>query len=163
MKATIYEADWQLLRINCLAARNDDGGWSTMVGTEGNLELLYRYLHEAEYHSVERQVRSYRMNNALNAVHMGGRGRGLEVLIINRIVNFKEVNVPLGSWNVDDVNTVAARWNWPAQTEKLKLWNRNDLTFLHADLRRRAQKGSERTRPELHKYLHCVRKALSYK
>lgn len=162
MREILYDADWQMLRINCLAARSPDGGWGTLIGTKGNLEMFYRYWYEHHLHpkGIEQQVRCYRMNNCLNAVHMGYRGQGADNHLIRQVVEWRHAYVPaMLSWRIEALQAEGSKWNWNRQVEKLRLWNGEDLDFLLRDLRKRAQNGSDRTRPELHKFIGCIKLA----
>jgi len=160
MRAVIYEADWQLIRINCLMSRHPEGGWSTMPGVRSNLDMLWRYLYEAKNDKVELQVRQYRVNNALNAVVMGYNGQGADKELIKRVQLFRAEHAHTGSYDPLVIRFAAGSWSWPAQVAKLRIWNEEDLWFLLDNLKRRAAKGSERTRPELHKFIGCIKMAL---
>jgi hypothetical protein len=159
MRAVLYDADWQLLRINCLAARNTDGGWGTLVGTDENLQMMLKYLYEV-LPSDEGHLRRYRVNNCLNAVVMGYNGQGASYELIQKVRWFRNNYVSLGTWDKATVARYSDGWIWWKQTDKLKVWKEEDLHFLLENLKKRAQKGSDRTRPELHKFIGCIRVAI---
>jgi hypothetical protein len=159
MREVLYDADWQLLRINCLSARNADGGWTTLTGCTENLEMIHKYLYVAQLGD-EGHCRRYRVNNCLNAVVMGYVGQKADKELIEKVRWFRNNYVSMGTWNKPVVNYVGRTWNWSKQTEKLRLWNEDDLEFLRVNLLVRARNGSQRTRPELHRFLKCIEDAM---
>jgi hypothetical protein len=72
----LYCSRWQALRVGCLKAYSNDGGWTTTEGTERALQQLGEYTGDGG--TVENTlVRLWRVINCLNAVRMGYSGQGL--------------------------------------------------------------------------------------
>ena len=72
----LYSSYWQGLRVGMLAEHSTVGGWTTVTGTEQNLEKCWRYIDQRDITAEQYYLRLWRVLNALNAVRMGYSGQG---------------------------------------------------------------------------------------
>lgn len=153
MRAVLYDVKWQLLRISFLAARRTDGGWSTEEGQRKNLFLLQDYLEQPCF---DTDCRLFRVNNCLNAVVMGYNGQKL-LELIPAVQQFRNKFAPSSKYNDIVVTAASATWDWEkVKQDLLTVPTGGAYSFLRTDLGKRAQRGSERTRPELHIFIKCM-------
>lgn len=165
MREVLYDTTWQCLRVSCLGAYNDKGGWQTVEGTKSNIEVLSQYVHSVSRSSEEHKLRLYRVINCLNAIRMGLQGQEKQ-LRANRPTPFSdEVRAQLGSNTAryyavgafrdslqlvrknyvnytTTINRAADYWDWDKQAKELeKLARRNKAMFnaVHDDLARRLE------------------------
>jgi hypothetical protein len=148
VRNVLYDVEWQLLRINTLAERRTDGGWTTMEGCKENLNTMMDYISRGR----DTNVRFYRVHNMLNAVVMGYNGQKADASLIKEVRRFKD---HFGTGDYDKVLVQAAhdRWDWEKVAKDLKPVSLYDIKFLKKNLAARAAKGSETTRPELHRFV----------
>lgn len=164
LRALMYDVRWQELRISCLAGLNRRGGWTTREGMVDNLRRLGMYLDEQGISETEKAVRVYRINNALNAVVMGYSGQGADALLASTVRAWRDHNVPRERYVALSVrmDRMARYWDW-AKVERdlgdLRVRDLAGFKFLEKDLLRRSRNGSQRTRPDLYKFLEVMRSA----
>ena len=71
-RLTLYDVEWQILRVNLLKGnQKGGGGFTTPEGTKANITRLKTYLGKSP--SVDKL---WRVLNLLNAVRMGNSGQG---------------------------------------------------------------------------------------
>jgi hypothetical protein len=70
-KLTLYDWDWQNLRVSLLKSSPGEGGFTGLEGTRANLAALKNYLG-----TKPSKDKLWRVLNLLNAVRMGNSGQG---------------------------------------------------------------------------------------
>jgi hypothetical protein len=165
VREVLYDVQWQRLRISLLQARRDDGGWSSREGMEDNLRQLGDYIHKVDHGTTwndreELELRRYRVNNALNAVVMGYNGQKADQSLIADVRKWRQEWAVVTKKNFVIVH--ARTWNWDVQLRQLITFFREDheeFRFLQENLLRRSGNGTQKTRPELYKFLDLMQTA----
>jgi hypothetical protein len=161
MREVMYHVPWQRLRISFLQARRRDGGWSTYEGMSDNLFKLREYLSVSnDISAEEREIRKYRVNNALNAVVMGYSGQKADAKLTNEVRAFRTAFTE--GFDSGMVGAEAIFWNWDAQLRmliELHKQHYDEFCFLLLNLTKRSGNGTAKTRPELYKFLELMRTA----
>jgi hypothetical protein len=153
MRAVLYDVEWQLIRIDCMSARAENGGWTTNEGTEYNLEVFRNYLYEQGIRYPEWMTRQYRVNNCINAVVMGLNAQQDASVRINMLRRFRDTHTHKDLYGAY-VHVVALTWDWNKVAEEVSKMRKEDWQYLWVDLTKRSKNAASKTsRPELTKFM----------
>jgi len=161
-KSSLYDVEWQVLRVNTLAQNTSAGGWNTEIGVEANLEKFRRYVMGTK-DSQEYTNRLWRILNMLNAVRMGYNGTNQagtnqdKAVILFRDMVSKRYN------KIIDGGFVFAEWDWDKVAKDLKTLyqnSRSDFDKVYKNLvgRKNTAENNAGTsnRPELVKFVELM-------
>jgi hypothetical protein len=181
MRALLYRPHWQSLRVSLLKENRNDGGWTTMEGTEANLKTLLDYnvcpdlasfsqrLTEAEVMGYQEKheidARLYRTINCLNAVRMGNSGMGTKGSRQDALVlaarNFYQGRQT--AMYHQYLTYAAVRWDWRVvERELLEIWDMGDyqgnFEHIETNLKARMKDKKSTARPELFTFMALMEK-----
>jgi hypothetical protein len=129
MFEVLYNVEWQVLRLSCLASIEEFGGWSTDVGVESNLKKLTKYLDNSE-NPIDREVRCFRVNTSMKAVVQSYKMNMKTVPenkdLLATVVEWRDKNVHKDTWTHSGVCSVGYKWTWAAVTQDLKKLHKSD-------------------------------------
>ena len=163
MKVTLYRPSWQKLRVSCIAKFNPYKGFTTLVGSQDNINRLFNYLNDAnmsplpEYVKTENErmgltpaeelaCRAYRVHNMLTATHMGFQGIHQGGSDLDRLVVEAREKV-VAYISSRDVMSAARKWDWDVFAYEMEtMWREEVYWFkaIYSDLKRRSETASRR-------------------
>lgn len=118
MRSTLYQPDWQVLRLSCLTPYNSYGGMTMRAGAEDSIRKLKRYIDESSaqpYMNItqeeEKALRTYRVHNLLTAASNGFNAINA---IDKELVAYVDAQRDIIEKQLENnlVVQVADRWNW---------------------------------------------------
>jgi hypothetical protein len=176
MRNVLYDVWWQKMRVSCLAAHHQAGGFTTPQGTLDNLQRLNQYLNAPEAHhppnvtvEQERALRVWRILNLLNATHMGYQGQAQGGSEQDQAVIRYRDQIQT-QYDPHTIAPVDEQWDWNfVEADLMALW-RNERYWFKAimdDLGRRRKttfkkrEGDLSHRGELTQFLFLMEKVNS--
>jgi len=168
IRASVYDVEWQCLRVHLLAKNNDWGGFGTEWGCITNFQHLRKYAL-ATTNLYERYLRYYRITNLLSATLFGyGKRKQFETC-------YKMVTIELEAYQSAMTSTTSMQarqqmmqeetWDWDKTKADLqKLYDSGEIEWewIWDNLQERVRISNKKPskmlhRPELVRFIALMR------